>query len=135
MVGLIWMVQIVHYPLFRDVGNNQFAKYEQLHSSRITPIVGIPMAIELLTAIALCYSAPSSQPKWLAWAGLALLVGIWFSTACLQVPCHQKLSSGFDANAYRFLVVSNWLRTSLWTARGGTMAYAMWLVVTDQKRM
>ena len=31
MVGLIWLIQIVHYPLFSRVGADQFKLYEQEH--------------------------------------------------------------------------------------------------------
>jgi hypothetical protein len=29
MVGLIWVIQIVHYPLFTSVGSDSFAEYER----------------------------------------------------------------------------------------------------------
>ncbi len=39
MVGLIWLIQIVHYPLFARVGVEQFVPYEREHSRLITYIV------------------------------------------------------------------------------------------------
>ena len=44
MVGLIWCVQIVHYPLFAEVGKDGFAAYEAAHSSLITAVVGLDVA-------------------------------------------------------------------------------------------
>ncbi len=123
MVGLIWMVQVVHYKMFDRVGTEEFVQYEADHNRLITPIVGIPMLIELATAAALLYSAPSTLPRWAALAGLAMVVAIWISTAVLQVPCHSKLMHGFDQQAYQRLVATNWLRTALWTARGAMMGY------------
>ena len=32
MVGLIWLVQIVHYPLFAHVGADTFLAYHQRHT-------------------------------------------------------------------------------------------------------
>jgi hypothetical protein len=46
-----------------------------------------------------------------------LLAGIWASTFLLQVPCHLRLSAGWDAATHRFLVDSNWIRTIAWTLR------------------
>ncbi len=123
MVGLIWMVQVVHYKMFDRVGVEQFARYEADHNRLITPIVGIPMLVELATAAALLMSAPATFPRWAAWTGLALVVAIWISTALLQVPCHQRLMSGFDEKAYQQLVATNWIRTGLWSIRGGLLAY------------
>ena len=75
MVGLIWMVQIVHYNMFDRVGQDQFARYEADHNRLITPIVGVPMLVEIATACLLFAAAPSVIPRWAVWAGLAMVVG------------------------------------------------------------
>ena len=49
--------------------------------------------------------------------GLALVGLIWASTFLVQVPLHEVLARGFDAEAHSRLVASNWLRTFLWSAR------------------
>ena len=123
MVGLIWMVQIVHYNMFDRVGLEQFQQYEADHNRLITPIVGVPMLFELATAVLLLFAAPDSFPRWAAIVGLVLIGLIWISTVMLQIPCHTQLLSGFDEATYRRLVNSNWIRTGLWTVRGGLMAY------------
>lgn len=43
---------------------------------------------------------------------------IWGSTALLQVPMHNALSTGFDSKAHRSLVLSNWIHTVAWSLRG-----------------
>lgn len=118
MAGLIWFVQLVHYPLFARVGAAGFASYEAAHQRCTTFAVGPPMAIEALTALALAFRAPAGAAPWVPWLGLALLAATWLSTALLQVPRHRELARGFDARAHRSLVATNWLRTVLWTARG-----------------
>jgi hypothetical protein len=50
--------------------------------------------------------------------GLALLAGIWLSTFLLQVPQHNVLLQGFAEEAHRKLVITNWIRTVLWSCRG-----------------
>ena len=118
MVGLIWMVQIVHYNLFDRVGLDQFAAYEADHNRLITPIVAIPMLIELLTAAYFILRPPIGvSTSWMV-AGLGMVIAVWLVTATLSVPYHGRLMNGFDANAYRGLVLTNWLRTGLWSARG-----------------
>ena len=118
MVGLIWMVQIVHYNLMDRVGPDQFVRYEADHSRLITPIVGIPMLIEIATSAVLLWNAPAAFPRWAAMLGLMLVIAIWLSTALIQVPFHGQLSRGFSETAYRGLLVTNWIRTVGWTARG-----------------
>jgi hypothetical protein len=118
MVGLIWFVQVVHYPLFAKVGNSCFADYEQSHQRRTTLVVAPFMLIEATTAIALMGFRPSGISDVSVVVGVALVGAIWLSTAFLQVPAHERLSKSFSPLAHRSLVVSNWLRTGAWSARG-----------------
>ena len=129
MVGLIWMVQIVHYQMFDRVGADVFQRYALDHSRLITPIVAIPMLIEIATAFGLLIVSPTGIPRTWFMIGMALVLVIWASTALLQVPCHERLASGFDREIYVRLVTSNWIRTIAWSARGGLMAYLLWRVM------
>ena len=117
MVGLIWFVQIVHYPLFANVGADQFKRYEELHQKMTTWVVGPAMLVELATAVLLLKGSPSNCTQ-LLWAGLVLVGIIWLTTAGLSVPAHNSLAEGFNDAAYRKLVSTNWIRTVAWTARG-----------------
>ena len=123
MVGLIWMVQVVHYNLFDRVGVEEFVRYESDHTRLITPIVMIPMLIELATAVLLVTNRPEAMPVWGVWAGLIGVMLIWASTFFIQVPAHNILMQGFDQSAYRTLVSTNWIRTFLWTARGALLGF------------
>lgn len=118
MVGLIWFVQVVHYPMMADVGQVDFARYEQIHQSRTTWVVAPFMLLEAITALWLWQFSPSPVPRTLVVTGLLLLAVVWGSTYALQVPMHTKLSAGFDGPSHRFLVNSNWIRTIAWSARG-----------------
>ena len=39
MTGLIWFVQIVHYPLYREVPEDAFAAYQQRHLRGAGPLI------------------------------------------------------------------------------------------------
>lgn len=125
MVGVIWFVQIVHYPLFAGVGGRDFAAYSTDHSRLTGFVVGPPMLVEAATAVALVAAPPRGVPAALPIAGLVLLAVVWLSTAFLQSPQHRVLGGGFDATSQRFLVRSNWLRTVCWTIRG---LLVLWMV-------
>ncbi len=132
LVGLIWVIQVVHYPLFAEVGEQQFTRYEQLHQSRITAIVAPLMMIEVITAILLWWSVGSMIPTWQYWLALGLLASIWLSTAILQIPAHTKLSSNYDLATINWLVLTNWIRTVAWTARGLIVAYWVWIMMSHK---
>ncbi len=115
LVGLIWTIQVVHYPLFAQVGRQTFPAYHQGHTRQITWVVAPLMFTELGTA------------AWLLWIGardpwfLASLVPLafnWLATWRVQIPLHHKLANGFDAEIHRRLVATNWWRTAAWSARG-----------------
>ena len=121
MVGLIWLVQIVHYPLFAHVGDNTFLAYHKRHTQWITTVVAPLMLLELATGLLLWLMAPL-QPFWiLNTMGIAV---IWGSTAFWQVRLHKQLSLVDGAARLTLihqLVASNWLRTIVWSFRGALL--------------
>lgn len=128
MVGVIWVIQIVHYPLFGRVGESGFAAYAVEHANRITFVVAPLMLAELVTAGLLLRYRPEAFGPRAVWLGLALVGVAWASTAFLQVPLHERLGRGFDRDAYESLVFTNWVRTAAWTARG---ALVIWMTAVS----
>lgn len=134
MTGVIWVIQVVHYPLFAQVGTDGFFAYHAAHSQRITLVVLLPMLVEAGSALVLVVVRPAGMPLWLAVVGLALVGIIWGSTFFLQVPYHNTLGLLAEAEpraeAVRNLVATNWLRTAAWSIRSVLMLLATaWLVV------
>ncbi len=121
MVGVIWLIQIVHYPLFNRVGEEGFTQYEAAHTTRITLVVMPLMLVEAITALLLALQPPQGISTVLMWGALGLVVVVWGSTFFIQLPAHTRLSVGFDADAYRTLVDTNWIRTIAWSLRGAIM--------------
>lgn len=121
MVGLIWLIQIVHYPLFARVGKDQFVLYEREHSRLITFIVAPLMLTELVSGISISYLLLQSYSITLI-ANIGFLGAIWISTFAIHVPLHQKLQSGFDPLLHERLVSTNWIRTFSWSVRGILLA-------------
>ena len=126
MTGLIWFVQVVHYPLFGRVGDSEFVAYEQRHTSLTTWVVGPPMLIEVATAVLLLWFRPSGVSPWQVWLGVGLLAVVWLSTAFQQVPCHNLLSQRFDAPTHERLVTTNWIRTIAWSSRAILVSSMIW---------
>lgn len=117
LTGLIWTVQIAHYPSFADVGAERFRSFHASYTRRIGLVVGPSMLVELACALWLVAAPPVGVEVSLAWLGLALVVVTWTSTAFLQMPAHRVLAAGFDARAHRRLVATNWIRTIAWSVR------------------
>lgn len=123
MVGVIWFVQIVHYPLFNQIGDETFGEYQIGHMQRTAQVVLLPMFIEAVTAFLLLLQRPPGIDLWQVVLGLALVGVIWLITLFIQVPKHDTLTSGFHADTIQTLVHSNWVRTALWSVRGGLVLW------------
>ncbi len=126
LVGLIWTVQVVHYPLFASVSTG-FRAYHEAHMQRISWIVGPLMLAELGTAVMLWLHPPAgTEARW--WlAALVLLGVVWLETALFAVPQHGRFeTAGFEADNHRALMTGNLVRTLAWSARGVLVA---WLLV------
>ena len=118
MVGLIWFVQVVHYPLMGAVGADGYGTYQTAHM-KLTSMVVVPiMCLELAAAVSLIFLFEQGPELILALRGFGLLVLIWLVTFLVIVPIHQTLLERFDADAHRRLVRANWIRTLGWTVRG-----------------
>lgn len=118
MVGVIWFVQIVHYPLFAAVPVDGFVAYEARHTNRTAWVVGPPMVIEGFTALVLVAAPPDGASSTLPMIGLGLLGLVTLSTVLVQVPLHGRLSQRWDPDDAERLVRTNWIRTIGWSARG-----------------
>lgn len=125
MVGVIWTMQFVHYPLFARVPAGAFVEYERSHMNRISLIVGPAMLVELATALWIAIAPPPDVPPTLAGVGLGLVFVNALSTAALQGPAHRRLAGGWDERLIARLVRTNWIRTICWSARG---VVALWML-------
>ena len=126
MCGVIWFVQLVHYPLFRDYDRAAFRAAMLAHQAATQKVVFPAMMTELVTALALLAWPPLGIAAWVPWVGAAL-VGVWgFATVLVMVPLHERLArDGFDEARHRRLVRWNWVRTAAWSVRGVGCAAAL----------
>jgi len=113
MVGIIWVIQLLHYPSFHFINEKKYVEFQYFHMRRISFIVIPAMLIELASASLLAYFFRSSLTIIL----LALLLGIWGITFIFFTNMHQKLTTGYDQTTVDTLVKINWSRTALWSLR------------------
>jgi hypothetical protein len=124
LTGLIWFVQVVHYPLLAEVDGAAFRAYHAGHLRRVTLVVAPLMVAEAVLSLWLI--AVRADAAWLVWTGAALLAAVWLATFGLSVPRHNCLAArGADPEVIRGLVFTNWVRTAAWTARA---ALAAWML-------
>lgn len=120
MTGVIWLIQLIHYPSFKDIGADEFVAFHRRHSKAMSILVGPIMIAELVTSLIL-----ASQFKtffeifWLI--QVAMTAALWFLTFLVSVPIHKRLEQSKQDPLLRQLVKTNWPRTVLWTAKAALL--------------
>lgn len=137
MVGLIWTIHVVHYPLFAFVGTEEYIAFQAEHVDRIGRLLLIPWAVEGFCVVALLVYAGRTRSRHLA---LPVLIGavamsvVLAMSAFFSAPAHGDLADGFDATVHADLMRADLVRTLAWTVRGGTAVWVLWLFVTSRMR-
>lgn len=124
MTGLIWVIQLVHYPSFHFVEKKDFVAFEAFHSQRITWIVLPVMSLELFTAVGLFWMSLQTPNFGLTALTLGSVGALWVYTLMVSAPLHGRLlREDYSKKIVETLVNTNWVRTLLWTARLVVVSY------------
>lgn len=118
LVGLIWTIQLVHYPSFRYVPD--FLDFHPHHTSSITIVVGPLMLAEIILAGWLALQAAWAWPQL---APFLIVIAIWGLTVFWAIPLHEKLGVERSDEVIEQLITANWPRTILWTIKGVWVLY------------
>ena len=109
---LIWLVQFVIYPVLHFVSVKKFSTWHEIYCKRIACFVLPLMFAQLFESTVACFFVGT----WLEWIKLFLILLVWFVTFLISAPCHHKLSKfGKDGVVISKLVLTNWIRTFLWS--------------------
>lgn len=111
LLVLICLVQVIIYPSFDYLETENFKTWH-IHYTRVISFIVVPLIL-LQIGVELYHALVAAEPRW--WR--ALLIGVvLIATFSLSVPCHKKLQSmGKSVVIIRKLVLTNWIRTLLWT--------------------
>lgn len=129
MVGMIWTIHLVHYPLFAEVGDDAYVAYQAAHVDRIGMLLAVPWLLEGVTLLGLLWLAYLGGRRDLrlpvtigavAMAAVLVISGFW------SAPAHGELADGFDAAVHDRLMTANLVRALAWSIRG---AMAAWIVL------
>ena len=115
MTGVIWVIQIVHYPSFHFIEKELYTAFQKFHMNKISIIVIPIMLAELVTGMMLFLDKSSKSPFLII--SFVILVLIWLITGVFFSKAHNELMTGYQELVVNQLVVMNWIRTLLWTLR------------------
>jgi len=117
MTGIIWFVQVAHYPLFEKIPREGFVAYEICNTTRTGWVVAPIMLVELGSALLLIFLGSRLGYSPLHLIAIGCLILIWLSTFFIQVPLHGILCRRADISTMEQLISGNWIRTVLWSLR------------------
>jgi len=117
MTGVVWFVQVVHYPFFNFAAAQIRTEAAGFHQRRTSYVVLPVMIVELVTAVTLLGSSWMTRYGETILINLGLLLLTWVITFSRFMPLYKELSRGFDSTLIKALESANWVRTSLWTVR------------------
>lgn len=129
MVGMIWTVHHLHYPLFAFVGDDTYIAFQQEHVDRIGALLFVPWLTEGVTLaglIALAFFGGRKDIRVptiinsVAMAVVLVISGFW------SAPAHGDLSDGFDPSVHDRLMNANLVRSIAWTVCG---IAALWTII------
>ena len=130
MVGLIWTIHYVHYPLFAYVGESTYVSFQAEHVARIGKLLFVPWLTEGITLLGiLALAFLGGRKDWrvpavingAAMAVVLVISGFW------SAPAHAKLADGFDKSVHDQLMTVNLIRTLAWSVCG---VCAIWIVLS-----
>ena len=129
MVGLIWTIHYVHYPLFANVGESTYVSFQDAHVERIGRLLVVPWLTEGFTLVGILALAFLGGHKTLrvpaivngaAMSVVLVISGFW------SAPAHGKLAKGFDQSVHQQLMTANLIRSLAWSVCG---VCAIWLLL------
>ncbi len=112
MVGVIWVIQLVHYPSFHFIDKDIYDSFQKFHMNKISIIVIPVMILELVTGFLLLIG---NSKNILIIISFGILILIWGITGLFFSDAHGKLILGYNELIVNKLVSMNWIRTVLWT--------------------
>jgi len=123
-VGIIWLVQVIAWPLFAHVGRNEFEGYHLAWWRGIRYVIFVPSALILAGIILLLRFPPAGVPMATLWTSLGLYVLIYVLTAAWWGPQQAKLKDP-TSTRLKLILRTHWVRTALVSGLGLSLLLAL----------
>lgn len=112
--ALIWMTQVMCYPLWPLVGAADFHDYHVAWWHRVWWTF-IPAGLALAGSLLLLFQRPLYFPRWAAYVAVAAQLVALLVTVAFWAPLQASLSTsgGLDLAGFHTLLWTHWFRVAL----------------------
>jgi hypothetical protein len=122
-----WQAQVVSYPLYRAVGDQEFAAYHQQYNEAIPLVVIAPGFASFLAGGAFYWTRPAEVPRSAAVLVSAAGGTSLAATVLWAIPMHNRLDRvGRSPGTIDSLLRANLLRTVALTGSTLTLIWSTW---------
>lgn len=112
MFVLIGLVQVIVYPVFREIPAERFTRWHPRYCNQIGWFVLPLMIAQLIDSASTCFFVGDD----LAWARLLFVLFAWLITFLISAPCHRLLmKEGKSDPVVERLIRTNWGRVFCWS--------------------
>lgn len=123
-VAVVWLAQLVMYPLYLMVPPAAFLEYYQRYEVAIVFPVIVALSLTWVFAALLIVHHPRAIPAWAPWCAAALALLGFIASQALEAPYNQQLlEHGFNADAIHAKIAFNWYRLTAWTLQAVLLAW------------
>lgn len=134
-MGIVWVAQLVDYPLYLAVPPEAFPAYfAQFNESIVFPVI-FALSMGWIISVLLILNRPKEIPGWAAWAAAGLALLGFIASAAFEFPYNQQLmAEGFNEVAINAKITGNWFRLVPWTIQACLVAWMVNLVIVSRSR-
>jgi hypothetical protein len=124
--GASWLLQIVCYPTYALVGEQEFVPFHVDFGKRLLVAAVVPMVMTAFLVFALVVVRPAATPQWATLVAAVCMAVVLGTTALFEVPRHLALDrDGKSLALINGLVRDNIPRVISWTLASLVLTYAV----------
>ncbi len=126
MIGMIFFVQVVYYPLYKRLKKHltTFEKKDLIHMGYL---VGPTLMIELVSGVVVLFALDKSITyRILAYINVTLLVSVWIVSIIIKCRHRSSKKTLMFLRFHHMLLTSNWIRTTIWGIRGVVVLFMVY---------
>ncbi len=132
LVGVHWTFQLVHFPLYSQVGLNEFQDYQSLHQRKILWSVRIPRGLALVLAGILILLEPWDMKTWELWVHFGCLLAATVISFQFIRPLQGMLAQqGYSTKVIYTMTKLHWARTILSTVAALVLLFALCRILLE----
>lgn len=117
IAGILWFVQLVHYPLFNEMPAKNMVNYGYYHMQKISGIINLLFIIDFITIVFLLLLVNSDLSATLMLINISIFLFIVILTRITFLPIYQQISKNPNSILITKLINLNWIRTLVWSLK------------------